>query len=190
MIYFLLFWEFCKIGLFCVGGGYASMPLIQASVVDTYHWLSLSEFVDIFTISQMTPGPIGINAATFAGTKVAGFGGALSATIGFVTPAFFLGIILAKIFFKYGNIGPIRGVLNGLRPAVVALICAASVSFIWLAVWDTEKMPTNFADLSIGGLIVLILAIVADHKKIGVIKVLLGSGVLGLLLGMLGIITV
>ena len=74
MIYWQLFWEFCKVGIFCVGGGYASMPLIQASVVDTFHWLSMSEFVDIFTISQMTPGPIGINAATFAGTKIAGFG--------------------------------------------------------------------------------------------------------------------
>ena len=65
MIYLLLYWEFVKVGLFCVGGGYASMPLIQAAVVDGNHWLSLSEFVDIFTISQMTPGPIGINAATF-----------------------------------------------------------------------------------------------------------------------------
>ena len=77
MIYWQLFWEFCKVGIFCVGGGYASMPLIQASVVDTFHWLSMSEFVDIFTISQMTPGPIGINAATFAGTKIAGLGGAI-----------------------------------------------------------------------------------------------------------------
>ena len=66
MIYLLLFWEFCKVSVFCVGGGYASMPLIQAGVVDGDHWLTMSEFVDIFTISQMTPGPIGINAATFA----------------------------------------------------------------------------------------------------------------------------
>lgn len=58
MLYVLLFWEFCKVGLFCVGGGYASMPLIQHCVVDTYHWLSMSEFVDIFTISQMTPGQL------------------------------------------------------------------------------------------------------------------------------------
>ena len=82
MIYFLLFIEFAKISLVCVGGGYASMPLIQASVVDSYHWLTLPEFIDIFTISQMTPGPIGINAATFAGMKVAGIGGAIAATMG------------------------------------------------------------------------------------------------------------
>ena len=89
MIYCLLFWEFAKVGLFCVGGGYASMPLIEASVVDTYHGLTLSEFVDIFTISQMTPGPIGINAATFAGMKVAGIGGAVAATLGFAAPSRF-----------------------------------------------------------------------------------------------------
>ena len=82
MIYLQLFWEFVKVGFFCVGGGYASMPLIQASVVDTWHWLSLSEFVDIFTISQMTPGPIGINAATFAGMKVAGIGANFSCASG------------------------------------------------------------------------------------------------------------
>lgn len=74
------------------------MPLIQASVVDTFHWLTMSEFVDIFTISQMTPGPIGINAATFVGTRIAGLPGAIVATMGFVTPSFFLGIILARIF--------------------------------------------------------------------------------------------
>ena len=188
MIYLLLFWEFCKVGIFCVGGGYASMPLIQASVVDTYHWLSMSEFVDIFTISQMTPGPIGINAATFAGMKIAGLGGAILATLGFVTPSFFLGIILARIFLKYGNIGPIRGAMNGLRPAVVALICAASLSFIWLALWNVEDVPKNWDDFSAPAFIILMIALVATHKKVGVIKVLIGSGVLGLVFGMMGLL--
>lgn len=188
MIYGLLFWEFFKVGIFCVGGGYASMPLIQASVVDTFHWLTMSEFVDIFTISQMTPGPIGINAATFVGTRIAGLPGAIVATMGFVTPSFFLGIILARIFLKYGDIGPIRGILNGLRPAVVALICVASLSFILLALWNTEALPSDWLGFSRGGLVILIGAIIATRKKIGVIKVLLGSGVLGLVLGMAGLI--
>ena len=185
MIYALLFWEFVKVGIFCVGGGYASMPLIQASVVDTYHWLSMSEFVDIFTISQMTPGPIGINAATFAGMKVAGIGGALAATFGFVAPSLILGIILAKLFFKYGDIGPIRGILNGLRPAVVALICAAGISFILLALWNTETWPENFRQIDLRGLVIFCLALVAVRRKYGVIRVLIGSGILGLLCGLL-----
>jgi chromate transporter len=185
MIDVLLFWEFAKIGLFCVGGGYASMPLIQASVVDTYHWLSMSEFVDIFTISQMTPGPIGINAATFAGTKVDGICGAVAATIGFVAPSFILGIILARLFFKYGDIGPIRGILNGLRPAVVALICGAGISFILLALWNSETLPSDWSGIDLSGALILGLSVIAIRRKISVISVLTGSGILGLILGLL-----
>ena len=186
MIYLELFWSFVQVGLFCVGGGYASMPLIQAQVIDVHGWLSMSEFIDIFTISQMTPGPIGINAATFVGMKVAGFLGAIVATLGFVTPSFILGIILAKLFFKYGNIGVIKGILNGLRPAVVALICSAGMSFIFLALFNTEKMPINVADIDYLGLFVLIVAFIAVRKKVGIIKILAGSGVLGLILVLIG----
>lgn len=186
MIYLELFWSFVQVGLFCVGGGYASMPLIQAQVIDVHGWLSMSEFIDIFTISQMTPGPIGINAATFVGMKVAGFLGAIVATLGFVTPSFILGIILAKLFFKYGNIGVIKGILNGLRPAVVALICSAGMSFIFLALFNTEKMPINVADIDYLGLFVLIVTFIAVRKKVGIIKILAGSGVLGLILGLIG----
>ena len=186
MIYLELFWSFVQVGLFCVGGGYASMPLIQAQVIDVHGWLSISEFIDIFTISQMTPGPIGINAATFVGMKVAGFLGAIVATLGFVTPSFILGIILAKLFFKYGNIGVIKGILNGLRPAVIALICSAGMSFIFLALFNTEKMPINVADIDYLGLFVLIVAFIAVRKKVGIIKILAGSGVLGLILGLIG----
>ena len=110
------------VGAFCVGGGYASIPLIQTQVIDVHHWISFSEFMDVVAISQMTPGPIGINAATFVGTKVAGIGGAVAATAGFVTPSLIIMIALAKLLAKYGDMGAIRGVLNGLRPAVVALI--------------------------------------------------------------------
>lgn len=186
MIYLELFWSFVQVGLFCVGGGYASMPLIQAQVIDVHGWLSISEFIDIFTISQMTPGPVGINAATFVGMKVAGFLGAIVATLGFVTPSFILGIILAKLFFKYGNIGVIKGILNGLRPAVVALICSAGMSFIFLALFNTEKMPINVADIDYLGLFVLIVVFIAVRKKVGIIKILAGSGVLGLILGLIG----
>ena len=185
MIYLQLFLEFAKISLVCVGGGYASMPLIQASVVDGYHWLTLPEFIDIFTISQMTPGPIGINAATFAGMKIAGILGAISATMGFVTPSIFLCIALAKIIFKYGDLGAIHGILNGLRPAVMALIAAACVSFVLLAVWNAEEMPKDFAaTFDLKGAIILIGALAAVRMKIGVIKVLLASGVAGLIFGL------
>ena len=184
MIYLQLFLEFAKISLVCVGGGYASMPLIQAVVVDSYHWLTLPEFIDVFTISQMTPGPIGINAATFAGMKTAGIGGAICATLGFVTPSLFLCIALAKLIFKYGDLGEIHGILNGLRPAVMALIAAACISFVLLAVWNVEEMPKDFSStFDLKGAIILIGALIAVRMKIGVIKVLIAAGVAGLIFG-------
>lgn len=190
MLCLLLFWEFAKIGLVCVGGGYASMPLIEAAVVHTYHWLTLSEFIDIFTISQMTPGPIGINAATFAGMKVAGLSGAVSATLGFVFPSFVLCLIIARLFFRYGSIGVIRGALNGLRPAVVALICAAGLSFVALALFDTETFPGDLAAIKaqfdLKSAAILLLAFIATQKKANVIHILLASGVLGVALGVIG----
>ncbi len=192
MLCLLLFWVFAKIGLVCVGGGYASMPLIQASVVDTYHWLTLSEFIDIFTISQMTPGPIGINAATFAGMKVAGLPGAITATLGFVTPSFILCLIVARLLSRYGSIRAIQGVLNGLRPAVVALICAAGLSFIALALFDMNQFPRELAAMKTQfdpkSTFILALAVVAVRKKVNVIHILLACGVLGVAMGMMEIL--
>ena len=179
--------EFAKISVICVGGGYASMPLIQSVVVDNYKWLTLPEFIDIFTISQMTPGPIGINAATFAGMKIAGVIGAISATMGFVTPSLFLCILLSKIMFKYGNLGAIHGILNGLRPAVMALIAAACISFVLLAVWNVEEPPENWSSFDLNGLIILIGAVILARIKISAIKILVFSGIAGIILGLIRI---
>lgn len=187
MIYWELFWSFVQVGAFCVGGGYASMPLIQAQVIDLHGWLTLQEFIDIFTISQMTPGPIGINAATFVGTKVAGIPGAIAATAGFVFPSILIVLLLSKLFFKYGDVSAVRGILNGLRPAVVALICSAGMSFIFLALWNTETLPADFTKADLIGCIVLPTAIYAIRKKMSVIQVLCFSGCLGLMLGLAGI---
>ena len=187
MIYWELFWSFVQVGAFCVGGGYASMPLIQEQVIQIHGWLTLQEFIDIFTISQMTPGPIGINAATFVGTKVAGVPGAIAATAGFVFPSIIIVLILAKLFFKYGDIGPIRGILNGLRPAVVALICSAGVGFILLALWNTETLPKDYTKVDLIGCIVLPISLWCIRNKMSVIKLLCFSGILGLILGIYGI---
>lgn len=187
MIYWELFWSFVQVGAFCVGGGYASMPLIQEQVIERHAWLTLQQFIDIFTISQMTPGPIGINAATFVGTKVAGIPGAIAATAGFVFPSVIIVLILAKLFFKYGDIGPIRGILNGLRPAVVALICSAGVGFVLLALWNTETLPKDYTKVDLIGCIALPVSLWCIRYKMSVIKLLCMSGALGLVLGIAGI---
>ena len=180
-----LFITFATVGLVCVGGGYASMPLIQAEVIDHHGWLSMNEFVDIFTLSQMTPGPIGINAATFVGSKVAGIPGSVAATFGFVFPSIIIVLILGYLYYKYGNVGPIRGILNGLRPAVVALIGSASVNFVLLAFWNKETLPVSITQTDQIAALLFLIAWFAVKRKFGTIKVLASSGVLGLLFYML-----
>lgn len=179
-----LFLSFATVGVFCVGGGYASMPLIQVEVIEKYKWLSMNEFVDIFTLSQMTPGPIGINAATFVGSKVAGIPGSIAATAGFVFPSVVIVLLLAYLYYKYGNVGSIRGILNGLRPAVVALIGSAGLNFILLAFWNKEKLPVDIGKTDLVAVLIFVLSLAAQKRKIGTITLLASSGIVGLVLYM------
>ena len=136
MIFFLLFITFFQIGLFGFGGGYGMLSLIQNEVVYNHHWLTTSQFTDIVAISQMTPGPIGINSATYCGyTAVhnAGYGNALSmlgsgiATFALVLPSFILMILISRMFLKYMNTTMVQSAFSGLRPAVVGLLGAATL---------------------------------------------------------------
>ena len=138
MIYLQLFLSFLQIGLFSFGGGYAAMPLIQSQVVTAHGWLSMSEFTDLITISQMTPGPIAINSATFVGIKIAGLPGALVATIGCILPSCILVTLIAGLYLKYQNVNALQSVLNSLRPAVVAMIASAGISILVTAFWGSE----------------------------------------------------
>lgn len=181
-----LYASFFLVGLFCVGGGYASVPLIQTQVIDIHGWLTVTEFMDIFAISQMTPGPIGINAATFVGTKVAGLPGALAATFGFVTPSMIIMTFLAWLFEKYGSLGAVRGILNGLRPAVVALIGGAALVFAVMAVFGDISLHLDLGKINFCSVAVIAAAYIAVKLKVfGVIQTLVFSGLLGLLLNSL-----
>ena len=125
MIYWQLFLSFLQIGMFSFGGGYAALPLIQEQVVTQHGWLSRSEFTDLITISQMTPGPIAVNSATFVGIRLAGFLGALAATFGCILPSCILVTVLSYLYLKYRKMSMLQGVLETLRPAVVSMIAAA-----------------------------------------------------------------
>ena len=138
MIYLELFWSFFQIGLFSIGGGYAAMPLIQNQVVDVHPWLTMTQFADIMTIAEMTPGPIAINSATFVGTKIAGTGGALAATFGCILPSCIIVTCIARLYLKYRNLALLQGILNSLRPAVVALIASAGISILITAFWGSQ----------------------------------------------------
>lgn len=143
MIYLQLFLSFLQIGAFSFGGGYAAMPLIQNQVVDLHHWLSLSEFTDLVTISQMTPGPIAVNSATFVGIKIAGIPGAIVATLGCILPACIIVTIIAWLYLKYRNMKSLQVVLSTLRPAVVSLIATAGLTIIISAIFGELVISIN-----------------------------------------------
>lgn len=183
MVYLQLFWSFFQIGLFSIGGGYAAMPLIQNQVVDFNRWLSMQEFADIVTISQMTPGPIAINAATFVGTKVTGLAGAVVATAGCVLPSCIIVLTLAYFYYKYQEATFIQGILQGLRPAVVAMIASAGLSILCLALFGSEELtlPVERVDWWAMGIFALSLFILRKWK-LNPIVVMSGAGIAGILI--------
>ena len=136
MIFLQLFITFFEIGLFGFGGGYGMLSLIQTEVVHNHAWMSSAQFTNIVAISQMTPGPIGINSATYCGftaVKNAGMGstmailGSVTATFALVLPSFILMVLIAKLFLKYMKTPLVESIFSGLRPAVVGLLAAAAL---------------------------------------------------------------
>ena len=136
MIFLQLFYTFFMIGLFGFGGGYGMLSLIQTETVVHHSWLSSAEFTNIVAISQMTPGPIGINSATYCGyTAVhnAGYDGLLAilgsatATFALVLPSLILMILISRLFMKYMHTAVVQSVFTGLRPVVVGLLAAATL---------------------------------------------------------------
>ena len=178
MIYLQLFLSFLQIGLFSFGGGYAAMPLIQGQVVTQHGWLSMEEFTDLITISQMTPGPIAINSATFVGIKIAGIPGALVATGGCILPSCVIVTLIAKLYLKYRNMAMLQGVLNSLRPAVVAMIASAGISILLTAFWGSgaavDLLRTNWVLV----VIFVICLVLLQKFKMNPIWVMVLAGVL------------
>lgn len=136
MIFFSLFYTFFVIGLFGFGGGYGMLSLIQHETVEHWHWLSSSQFTDIVAISQMTPGPVGINSATYCGYTAcvnAGYSmpmailGSATATFALVLPSLILMVLISKMFMRYMHTRTVTSVFTGLRPAVVGLLAAATL---------------------------------------------------------------
>lgn len=139
MIHLELFWSFFQIGLFSIGGGYAAMPLIQHQVVELHPWLTLEQFSDIITISQMTPGPIAINSATYVGYSVGvqtghtwcGILGSAIATFAVCLPSLTLMILVARFFMKLKGNRLVEGAMRGMRPVVIGMIAAAALLLIF-----------------------------------------------------------
>lgn len=183
ILYLQLFITFFKIGLFGFGGGYAMLSMIQGEVVTNYKWLSAQEFTDIVAISQMTPGPIGINAATYVGyTATDGsIFGSIVATFAVVFPSFILMLLISKFFLRYSTHPMVEAVFQGLRPAVVGLLAAAA-----LILMTPENFSSPSTDLYsfIVSIIIFILAFYFSRSryKINPILLIIICGLAGLIL--------
>ena len=186
VLYLKLFWTFFKIGLFGFGGGYGMLSLIQNEVVENHQWISNSEFTDIVAVSQMTPGPIGINSATYVGYKaienadmsrMEAVFGSLLASFSVMLPSFILMLLISAFFMRYKNHKSVQTVLAWLRPVVVGMLAAAVLLLL-----NEENLGAFRSDnlqlyVSIG---LFALAFVATYSgKVGPIKMILLAGLFG-----------
>lgn len=184
MILLTLFLAFFQIGAMAFGGGYAVLPFLDEVIVQKYAWLSSQEIVDIITISQMTPGPIAINAATFVGTKVAGIIGSLVATTANVMPQFILMMILSKLVFSKKKISFMDYIIRGLKPGMVALIFIATVTMIHNSIFDGATLGLNslISATNITALVTFVLGFILYKKGLGIIKIIMISAIVGICL--------
>lgn len=170
MLLWHIYWVFFRIGAFSFGGGYAMIPLFQKDLVEIYHWVSLEQMLDMIAISQMTPGPIAVNIATFAGYQIAGFWGSFFATFGVISPSILIILIVVMFFLRFQNTPAVQSVMSGIRPAAVALIVVATISVAQGALLNWTYW-----------LLLLVSFIAAYRFKLHPIPLILLAGVIGLL---------
>ncbi len=185
MIYLHLFYEFFKTGLFAIGGGLATLPFLQDIALKT-GWFSEAMLADMIAVSESTPGPIGINMATYAGYLTAGIPGALIATLGLVAPAVIVLLIIARVLDAFRSNPFVNAAFYGLRPAVVGLIGAAGISVVKTSLVNLPyagSLPGFFNWYSIG--IFAVVFLLRQKLKVHPIAYLAASAVAGILLGFL-----
>lgn len=188
MLFFQLFYTFFKIGLFGFGGGYGMLSMIQGEVVTRYGWMSMAEFTDIVAVSQMTPGPIGINSATYVGyTAVMNAGGSvplavlgsLVASFAVMLPSFLIMLLITHFFMKFSKHPRVEAVFKVLRPAVVGLIASAALLLMNSGNYGTPTdVPVQFW-VSVGITVVAFVAL--KVYKVNPILILVVSGLFGAL---------
>lgn len=158
MIYLSLFLNFFKIGAVSFGGGLGMIALIKETVI-TKGWLTESAFLDFVAVAESTPGPLAVNVATFVGSSVGGFFGALVATVGVVLPSFFVILVIAAIFKNLLKLKIVNAALSALRPAITALILATGITMILSVVFGFSKIGDEFSPDLKGIILFVLLAI-------------------------------
>ena len=171
-----LVWSYLKIGFFGFGGGYAMLSLIHSEVVVRNEWLTNGEFSDIIAISQMTPGPIALNSATYIGYEVAGVLGSVVATTAVCIPALTLMILLTRFFLKLHNNRYVQSVVLAMRPVVVGMIMSAALLLIFPYSDDGRSFIDGWSWL------IFALALLGSAKRINPILLIVVSGIAGVVI--------
>lgn len=188
MLYLRLFWEFFKTGLFAVGGGMATLPFLYDMAGKT-GWFTAAQLADMVAVSESTPGPIGVNMATYVGFTTAGVTGAVIATLGLVTPSVIVILIVARILHQFRQNRYVDAAFYGLRPCSVGLIAAAGMLVVKIALFDFDLFQKTGILLDLFRPKALLLAVlllvltrwVKQTKKLHPIVFILGSAVVGVL---------
>jgi len=183
MIYLELYLSFLKIGLLSVGGGYASLAVVHSEIVDIKMWLTQTEFLDMLTIAEITPGPIALNTATFVGAKSSGALGAVCSTAGFLTMPAIITAVMGKLYFKYNKTAVMQGVLSAMRPAAAGLISAAAASVILAALWGETAVSFGLSGINITAVLLMIIGLMILWKfKPNPAVIILSAGIAGIFL--------
>lgn len=183
MVYLLLAFYFFQIGLFSIGGGYATISLIQQILVVENQWLTTKSFTDIVTISQMTPGPLAVNSSTFVGLQIAGLPGAFIATVSTVISGCMIAILLYHFFKKNQDSTRMKHLFNGLEAVAIGLIASASLSILSIAFFGNMDFDIDFPIINWFAFPIFIVLLFALRKwRINPIWILIATGFLGFFL--------
>lgn len=178
MIYLQLFWTYLKIGIFGFGGGYAMLSMIQFEVVDNHGWMTIEEFADIVALSQMTPGPVSINIATFIGYTVGGFWGSMLATFSLVLPSILLLVFVLKLLFKNQDNYIVKTTLSSMKPVIAGLIFVAALQMMNHGNFTDFGLHQN----NISVIICAVSLVAVFWAKINPILIIIASGLVGYLI--------
>lgn len=179
MIYWRLFWEFFKTGLFAVGGGMATLPFLY-DISDRTGWFTHAQLADMVAVSESTPGPIGVNMATYVGFLTGGVSGAAAATLGLITPSFLVILLIAAFLSAFRDNKYVNGAFYGLRPASTAMILAAGVLVVKAAFLPGGTLDTlDWRLLALAATLLALTNAVKRTKELHPIVFILGSAVVG-----------
>ncbi len=194
MMLLRLFWEFFKTGLFAVGGGMATLPFLY-SMADSTGWFTAADLADMIAVSESTPGPIGVNMATYVGFHTAGIPGAVIATLGLITPEVIIILLIARVLEKFRQNKLVDAAFYGLRPCSVGLISAAGLLVVKIAMFCFDKFREsgvfldlfNWKALILAAVLLVLTRAVKPLKKLHPIFFILGSAVIGVVFAFIGV---